>query len=452
MRTIKKLIVSILVFVICFGGFYLIKPGKMNDYSWSTFISYDKSDEMIIYYNSDEQTTLYGAQQVGAIFLEQEARSIDLSMSDQIKMFQIHFGYNDNDIELKDSYIQYLFFKEKINLADYAILENASVSEKSKEAIKIKKEEGQSYILYDMSDEIASLSHKADRFFLYIYLAFSVIVALIVYRLAGKVKLMLGWLRDILSNRRLIFELSKSDFKMRYAGSNLGVVWAFIQPIVTVMIYVFVFQYGFKSVPVENVPYVLWLIAGIVPWFYLSEALMNSTNSLLEYSYLVKKVVFKINILPMVKIMSAIYVHLFFIMITISLYLINGIPLTRYVVQIIYYTICTTVFVLGLAYITSSIVLFFRDLSQIVNIILQFGMWLTPIMWSVNMLGPKWKIIMKLNPMYYITDGYRDALYNKVWFFEKLGQTMYFWVLSIMLLLVGTTIFKKLERHFADVL
>ena len=424
----------------------------MNDYSWSTFISYDKSDEMIIYYNSDEQTTLYGAQQVGAIFLEQEARSIDLSMSDQIKMFQIHFGYNDNDIELKDSYIQYLFFKEKINLADYAILENASVSEKSKEAIKIKKEEGQSYILYDMSDEIASLSHKADRFFLYIYLAFSVIVALIVYRLAGKVKLMLGWLRDILSNRRLIFELSKSDFKMRYAGSNLGVVWAFIQPIVTVMIYVFVFQYGFKSVPVENVPYVLWLIAGIVPWFYLSEALMNSTNSLLEYSYLVKKVVFKINILPMVKIMSAIYVHLFFIMITISLYLVNGIPLTIYTVQIIYYTICTTVFVLGLAYITSSIVLFFRDLSQIVNIILQFGMWLTPIMWSVNMLGPKWKIIMKLNPMYYITDGYRDALYNKVWFFEKLGQTMYFWVLSIMLLLVGTTIFKKLERHFADVL
>ena len=93
---------------------------------------------------------------------------------------------------------------------------------------------------------------------------------------------------------------------------------------------------------------------------------------------------------------------------------------------------------------------FFRDLGQIVSIFLQFGMWLVPIMWPLTMISPKWQYIIKLNPMYYITDGYRDAFYNHVWFWEKPGQTLYFWIIAI--LIIGTTMFKKLEKHFADVL
>lgn len=452
MKKIKKLLISIFVLVICFGALMVIKPGEMNEYSFSTFISYSQTEEMIIYYNHDEASTLYGAKQVGAIFAENEARSVDLPMDKDIRMFQVYFGKNPNTVELKDTYIQYLFFKQKIDLSGFVKSENVSVTDSSTDSIHMETKEGKSYVAYDMSSAIKALGRKAENFFIGVYAVFSLIVAFVVYRLAGKVKIMLKWIRDIIANRRLIFELSKSDFKMRYAGSNLGTIWAFVQPIVTVMIYVFVFQVGFKSVPVENVPYVLWLIAGIVPWFYLSEALMNATNSLMEYSYLVKKVVFKINILPMVKIMSAIYVHIFFIVITVLMYLFNGIHLTLYTIQIVYYSLCTTVLVLGIAYITSSIVLFFKDLSQIVNIILQFGMWLTPIMWSVDMLGPKWKVIMKLNPMYYITDGYRDALYNHVWFWEKGGQTMYFWIIAVLLLLIGSTVFQKLEKHFADVL
>lgn len=452
MKRIKKLLISIVIFLVCFIAFLFVKPGKMNEFSWSTFISYNQSDEMIIYYNHDEVSTIYGNQNVGAIFAENEARSVGIPMKKETKIFQVHFGENQNSVELKDSYIQYLFFKQKIDLSDYMAGQNINVTSANENQVGIDTKGGKAYIAYDMTSAIDSLNQRAEKFFVGVYAVFSLIVGFVVFRLAGKIKIMLKWLKDIIANRRLILELSKSDFKMRYAGSNLGAVWAFIQPVVTVMIYVFVFQYGFKSVPVENVPYVLWLIAGIVPWFFLSEALMNATNSLMEYSYLVKKVVFKINILPMVKIVSAIYIHLFFICITVAMYLMNGILLTGYAVQIIYYSLCTIVLVLGLAYITSSIVLFFKDLSQIVNIILQFGMWLTPIMWSVDMLGPKWKVIMKLNPMYYITDGYRDALYNKVWFWEKSGQTLYFWIVAVVLLLVGSTVFQKLEKHFADVL
>ena len=110
------------------------------------------------------------------------------------------------------------------------------------------------------------------------------------------------------NNRKLIFSLAKNDFKTRFAGSYLGIFWAFVQPVVTILVYWFVFQVGFRNGTVDEFPFVLWLTAGLVPWFYFSEALMGATNSLLEYSYLVKKVVFNIDILPVIKVLSALFV------------------------------------------------------------------------------------------------------------------------------------------------
>lgn len=88
----------------------------------------------------------------------------------------------------------------------------------------------------------------------------------------------------------MIYKLAKNDFKTKYAGSYLGIIWAFIQPVITVLVYWFVFEVGFRggsdSLPV---PFVLYLVAGIIPWFFFQDGLTGGTNSLLEYSYLVKK-------------------------------------------------------------------------------------------------------------------------------------------------------------------
>ena len=112
----------------------------------------------------------------------------------------------------------------------------------------------------------------------------------------------MSFLKELFGNRKLILNLAKNDFKTKYAGSYLGIVWAFIQPVVTVLVYWFVFEVGLRQTGNAEVPFVLWLIAGLVPWFFFSDALNGGTNSLLEYNYLVKKVVFKISVLPIVKI------------------------------------------------------------------------------------------------------------------------------------------------------
>ncbi len=259
---------------------------------------------------------------------------------------------------------------------------------------------------------------------------------------------------ELYHNRKLIFELSKNDFKTRFAGSYLGIIWAFVQPIVTVALYWFVFEKGLRAPSPVNVPYVLWLLAGLVPWFFFSESWNGGTMALLDYQYLVKKVVFQIDILPMVKVMSSVFVHLFFVAFTLVLYICYGYYPDLYTLQVVYYSICVFVLVLAVSYITSAVVCFFRDLAQIIGIVLQVGMWMTPIMWNFSIINlPDWvRTIFKLNPMFYIVKGYRDALADKIWFWETPGLTLYFWCFTLILLWLGIRMFRKLKVHFADVL
>ena len=259
---------------------------------------------------------------------------------------------------------------------------------------------------------------------------------------------------ELYQNRKLVLSLAKNDFKTKYAGSYLGIVWAFIQPIVTILVYWFVISVGLKAGTVSDYPFVLYLVSGIVPWFFFQDALNGGTNALIEYNYLVKKVVFKISILPIVKIISALFVHVFFVAFALILCACYGYTPSLYTLQIIYYSVCTFLFVLGLVYATSAIVIFFRDLTQIISIFLQVGVWLTPIMWDINMLSSHpWLIkLFKLNPMYYVVTGYRDSMLGHIGIWNHVSWTIYFWVVTILLFGLGSVIFKRLKPHFADVL
>lgn len=258
----------------------------------------------------------------------------------------------------------------------------------------------------------------------------------------------------LLDNRNLIWNLSKNDFKTKYAGSALGIVWAFIQPLVTILVYWMVFQFGLRSSsPVANTPFIVWLTAGMIPWMFFNEALMNATACFIEYSYLVKKVVFKISILPLVKIISSFFVHVVFLGFVTILCVIYGTIDGVEVIQLLYYMICLVVLVVGLSFITSAFNVFLKDFGQIISIILQVGMWATPILWPSTIVPQQFQFILKINPIFYIVEGYRDAFTcNGVWFWDKGFQTFFFWGVAVMFFVIGASVFKRMKNHFADVL
>ena len=262
---------------------------------------------------------------------------------------------------------------------------------------------------------------------------------------------------ELFHSRKLIKRLSVNDFKKRYAGSYMGIVWALAQPVITVIMYYIIFDVVFQSRAEAvsdgiEVPYVLMLTAGLVPWFFFSEALTNGTTSLLEYNYLVKKVLFKISILPIIKIIAAMFIHVFFICVLLLIACVYGYYPSVYWIQILYYMACEFILVLSLSYATCAIVVFFRDLLQIINIGLQLFQWGTPILWNINIVPDKYKWIFKLNPMTYIVEGYRNAIYGDTWFFEHFYSSTYFWIFVVATFCIGTLIFKRSKPHFADVL
>lgn len=263
---------------------------------------------------------------------------------------------------------------------------------------------------------------------------------------------------ELWQSRKLIWKLAKNDFKTKYAGSYLGIIWAFVQPVITILVYWLVFEKGFSAKAEMfksgvEVPFVVYLTSGLVPWFFFSEAVSSSTNALIEYNYLVKKVVFKISILPLIKILAACFIHVFFVGVLLVIYLIYGYPPSLYLLQLIYYSFCMFVLVLAMSYTLCSVVVFFRDLSQIVAIALQIGMWATPIMWSFTRVERhKIAVLFKLNPLYYIVTGYRESLFDRRFFWQDTGMTIYFWAVTLLLFAFGTFVFKRLKPHFADVL
>ena len=260
--------------------------------------------------------------------------------------------------------------------------------------------------------------------------------------------------QELYQSRHLIWKLAKNDFKKRYAGSYLGAVWAMVQPVVTVAMYYIVFDLvmGTGKSMVPDKPYVLFLTAGLVPWFYFSEALNSGTNALLEYNYLVKKVVFKISVLPIIKIIAATFIHVFFAVVLLVIAACYGYFPTVYTIQIVYYSFCLFIFVLGLCYSTCAVMVFFKDIGQIISILLQIGMWATPILWDINGISPIAQTLVKINPLVYIVNGYRSAIFEKQWFFEDFYSTMYFWIFTVVIFSIGALVFKRLKVHFADVL
>ncbi len=261
-----------------------------------------------------------------------------------------------------------------------------------------------------------------------------------------------NFLLDIIKNKQVLWALAKNDFKSRFLTSFLGIVWAFAQPLVTILVFWFVFQVGFKSAPINEVPFIVWFTPAFLIWSYFTEGLNASTNSLKEYSYLVKKVNFRVSMIPLVKIISSSFVHIAFIGLIFFMVWYYDIDFALYNFQVIYYFACTVILLVGLGWLLSSIAAFTGDVPNIVNVFIQIGFWMTPIFWSPDTMSPMVQQVLKLNPMFYICRGYRDAFIDHVWFWQRGYTNLYFWVTTLILFVAGALVFKRLRPHFADVL
>jgi lipopolysaccharide transport system permease protein len=260
------------------------------------------------------------------------------------------------------------------------------------------------------------------------------------------------FLLTLCRRRFLILEMAKRDVAQNQVGSLLGFIWTFINPLVLICILWIVFSKGFKTPTVTGVPFVVWLTSGLIIWNAFSESLNGATIAVRTNPHLVKKVLFPLSVLPVVKLVASLMVHLVFILILIVLILLHGLPSSIYWFQCIYYLVGLMVFSLGLGWLTSSLFVYIRDVGQVVTILLQFGFWSTPIFWSVDIMPESARIWLKLNPMFYLVQGYRESFLSFVPFWHHPVLTIYFWSVTAVIFVLGAIVFQRLRPSFADVL
>jgi lipopolysaccharide transport system permease protein len=260
------------------------------------------------------------------------------------------------------------------------------------------------------------------------------------------------FLKQVSEKRYLLYQLTKRDFTSKYVDSYLGLAWALLEPLATTIILSVIFIFGFKAGMLQDIPFFLYVFSGMVAYNFFSMAAGEGTNVIRNYSFLVKKVDFKLALLPVMKNLSCTIFHFIMLgLLVITLMFYEYYP-TLYWFQSFYYFIAMNLLVLGLTLLTSAVTVFIPDIRHIVTISLQFLFYLSPVFWSVGNIPQKWAFLPKLNPMFYIVNGYRDSFIYQRPFWTYPEETIYFWTITFSLLFFGSSVFRRLRPQFADVI
>ena len=261
------------------------------------------------------------------------------------------------------------------------------------------------------------------------------------------------FIKSIIKNIKLIWQLGKNDFKNRFASTSLGSIWGFLQPFVFMITYAIVFQYILKTGSSGIYPYTVWFFPGMAIWQWLNDSIMSASMSVRTYSYLVKKVVFPVDIIPTISIVASSFVGLFLILIAVVICIIYGfLPNIFILLYVIFATFC---FIIALTRFTSAITTLVPDFANLLGIAMQLFFWFTPIIWNLNMLSQHHtlSIIIRCTPFTYLVTVFRQVFMNEnIISADNYIYTIAFWVITIVMFLWGNSIFKRTKKDFADVL
>ncbi|MEC0494186.1 ABC transporter permease [Bacillus glycinifermentans] len=264
-------------------------------------------------------------------------------------------------------------------------------------------------------------------------------------------------LKEVFSSLPLIMRLAVYETKSKYQMNYLGVVWQFLNPLIQILAYWFVFGTGIKGAraDVDHYPFIIWMLAGIIPWFFISPTILDGSNSVYKRINLVSKMNFPISSLPAVVIASNLFSYLAMTFIYVLILLGSGHFPTLHWLQYFYFLFCMLAFMFSFSLLNSTISVLVRDYQFLLQAGTRLLFFLMPIFWDVaHSLAnrPHVLAVLKLNPLFYIIDGFRNSFLNGRWFFEDINYTLYFWLFTLLLLTVGSILHMKFRDKFVDFL
>lgn len=269
--------------------------------------------------------------------------------------------------------------------------------------------------------------------------------------------------REQFKHFNLIRRISLYELKNNNSANYLGIAWEIISPLIQIAVYWFVFGYlisGGKQREIPNpdgegtLQFFPWLIAGLIIWMFFQPAATQGSKSIYSRLRLLSKMNFPMSIIPNITVFSKLYPHLILIGIAFIIMQITGYTVSIYILQLPYFVFAAFAFTYTFALFMSTLTTLIRDLQLLLQATLRMVLYLTPILWVSQSLPDFLKTLMKLNPLYYLVEGYRASLLgqNGWYFITSWEYTLYFWAVTIVLFIIASALHMRFRRHFIDFL
>lgn len=262
----------------------------------------------------------------------------------------------------------------------------------------------------------------------------------------------LMFLKMLFKSRSLIGALVVREIQGRYVGTFGGLIWSVINPLMMILVYWFVFSVGFKIQPPGGVPFIIIFLCGLIPWTLFSETLMSNVEVVRSNPHFVKKMVFPTEVLVVVNFFASLVTHAIMLVILFALMWFNDLSISIFNFQFVFYLFALSIFTVGMSWLISALNVFYKDIGQVVGVVLNLWFWLTPIVWMVDMIPPKYQIFLNLNPMLYIVAGYKNSFLYDMAFWTHYRTGGMFWGISLFIFIFGGLVFRRLKPEFAEVL
>lgn len=268
-----------------------------------------------------------------------------------------------------------------------------------------------------------------------------------IFKSVGKV------ISEIWTNKVRLFRLAKYELKSQHGGTFFGFLWNFMNPAFQILVYWFVFAVGLRrGNDMNGVPYIVWLVIGIICWYYMNQAMLGADMSIINFTDVLKRMKFPIAIVPTKTVASNFITHMCSMVIVFIVVLVSGAKISTSVWLLPYYIFASTVFITAYGLFSSTINVLFRDFHNFSNTAMRFLFFISPVMWEPDGDNVFLSVIMKINPFAYILGGYRDSILYGRDFLANLDAAVIFWVITLVMFIVGCVVHMRFRHKFIDLL
>ena len=261
-------------------------------------------------------------------------------------------------------------------------------------------------------------------------------------------------LKDHIRYRHQLVSLAISDLKKQYAGTALGIAWALIRPAILIFVFWFAFTFGLRHGADKNgFPFFLWLIAGMIPWFYMRDMFTGGANSIRKYKFLVTKIKYPVSTIPTFVSISNLATHIGLLIIMMIIFMCFGYKPTVYWLQLPVYMLMMFVFFTTWGLFSGMISVISKDFQNLVKSLTQALFWLSGILYDVSTIDSHAiQTVLKFNPVTMAAVGYRNSFIYGTWFWEDAMQLVYFCIVELVMLVLAVLAYKRLKKVIPDML